>query len=119
MAVPTIGNDQVRELVYKRGFASINRQRIPITDNKVISDQYQFEVITKKDGSSVWGRVVNEKDDILIIATNPYDFTQTTEVPRSEVKDIKPSPVSPMPPNLINSLNEQELRDLLGYLLKK
>jgi large subunit ribosomal protein L7e len=29
----------VRELVYKRGFASINRQRIPITDNKVISDQ--------------------------------------------------------------------------------
>ena len=39
MAVPTIGNDQVRELVYKRGFASINRQRIPITDNKVISDQ--------------------------------------------------------------------------------
>ena len=29
----------MRELVYKRGFASINRQRIPITDNKVISDQ--------------------------------------------------------------------------------
>jgi len=28
----------VRELVYKRGFASVNKQRIPITDNKVISD---------------------------------------------------------------------------------
>ena len=39
MTVPTIGNFQARELVYKRGFASINRQRIPITDNKVISDQ--------------------------------------------------------------------------------
>jgi len=28
----------VRELVYKRGFASVNKQRIPLTDNKVISD---------------------------------------------------------------------------------
>jgi large subunit ribosomal protein L7e len=28
----------VRELVYKRGFASISKQRIPITDNKIISD---------------------------------------------------------------------------------
>ncbi len=28
----------VRELIYKRGFASISKQRIPITDNKIISD---------------------------------------------------------------------------------
>mmetsp|Transcript_55904 Transcript_55904/g.114243 ORF Transcript_55904/g.114243 Transcript_55904/m.114243 type:complete len:241 (+) Transcript_55904:28-750(+) len=28
----------VRELIYKRGFASVNKQRMPITDNKVIAD---------------------------------------------------------------------------------
>ncbi len=28
----------VRELVYKRGFAVVNKQRIPITDNKIIAD---------------------------------------------------------------------------------
>lgn len=90
-----------------------------IHPNKVISDQYKFDLFTKKDGSSVWGRLVNEKDDVLIVASNPYDFSQTVEVPRSELKETKPSPVSPMPAGLINTLNEQELRDLLGYLLKK
>ena len=30
----------VRELVYKRGFASVNKQRLPITDNKVIIAQH-------------------------------------------------------------------------------
>ncbi len=87
--------------------------------NKVVSDQYQFSILTKKDGSSVWGRVVQEKDGELTVASNAYDFTQTHDLPRSEVKSIKPSPVSPMPAGLINTLNEEELRDLLGYLLNK
>ncbi len=29
----------VRELVYKRGFANVNKQRIAITDNSVIQKQ--------------------------------------------------------------------------------
>jgi hypothetical protein len=28
----------VRELVYKRGFAKINKQRLPLTDNKLVED---------------------------------------------------------------------------------
>ena len=33
------------------------------------------------------------------------------------VKARKPFPVSMMPPGLINSLNQDELQDLLAYLL--
>merc|ERR1711948_114247 len=29
----------VRDLVYKRGFAKVNKQRIPLSDNAVIADQ--------------------------------------------------------------------------------
>merc|ERR1712039_1139686 len=29
----------VRDLIYKRGFAKVNKQRIPISDNTVISEQ--------------------------------------------------------------------------------
>ncbi len=29
----------VRELIYKRGFGSINKQRVPLTDNKLIEEQ--------------------------------------------------------------------------------
>ena len=87
--------------------------------NKVVSDQYQFSTLTMKDGSSTWGRVVEEKDAVITLASNAFDFSQTQPIKRGEIESIKPSPVSPMPAGLINTLNAEELRDLLGYLLKK
>lgn len=87
--------------------------------NKVVSDQYAFDLITRKDGTQVTGKIVGEKDEKWIIATNPFDFTQTVEIERNEIKEVKPSPVSPMPPGLINRLNPDELKDLLAYLLGK
>lgn len=87
--------------------------------NKVISDQYRWDLISMKDGSSLWGRIVEKKEEDLIVATTAYDLTKTQIVARAAVKTIEPSPISPMPPSLVNSLNEEELRDLLAYLLKK
>ena len=86
---------------------------------KVISDQYAFDFITRKDGTELTGKIVGEKDEKWIIATNPFDFSQTIEIERNDIGEIKPSPVSPMPPGLINRLNEDELKDLLAYLLGK
>ncbi len=90
-----------------------------IEPNAVISDQYNFDAITKQDGSKVFGKILAEKDEILVVATNAFDLTQHEEIPKHDVKSIKPSNVSPMPPGLINRLNETELRDLLAYLLSK
>ncbi|WP_367875231.1 c-type cytochrome [Luteolibacter sp. Populi] len=87
--------------------------------SKVISDQYSFELITKTDGSQVTGKMLDEKDDHWIVAINPFDFSQTVEIERNQIKERKPSPVSPMPPALINSLNPDELKDLLAYLMGK
>lgn len=40
----------VRELVYKRGFAKVNKQRIPITDNSVIENALgQYGIICVED----------------------------------------------------------------------
>jgi putative heme-binding domain-containing protein len=88
-----------------------------IDPSQEVSDQYSFDVLTKKGGAQVVGRVLEEKDDRLIVAVNPFNFDQTVEVERGEVVKMEPSPVSPMPGGLINQLNEQELRDLLAYLL--
>ena len=98
-------------------FQLIDMGEAIIDPNKVISDQFQFSLITKKDGSFVTGKVLDEKDGNLIVAISPFDFSQTTEIAKAEVKDIKPSPISPMPPALINRLNEKELKDLMGYLM--
>lgn len=88
-----------------------------ILPNKVVSDQYQFSIITKKNNAIITGKILDEKDLILIVANNPYDLSQTIEIPRGDIKSIKASPTSPMPAGLINRLNEKELSDLIAYLM--
>lgn len=90
-----------------------------IKPNKEVSDQYQFELITLKDGSAFTGRIVDEQDGVLTVATNPFNLIQTRTLERETVEKIAPSPVSPMPGGLINRLNEDELRDLLAYLMRR
>jgi putative heme-binding domain-containing protein len=87
--------------------------------SKVVSDQYAFDLITRIDGSQVTGKLIDEKDEHWIVATSPFDFSQTVEIERGQIKDKTQSPVSPMPPGLINRLNPDELKDLLAYLLGK
>ncbi|MDB6080402.1 MAG: heme-binding protein, partial [Akkermansiaceae bacterium] len=87
--------------------------------SKVISDQYAFDLITRGDGSQVVGKLIEEKDETDIVATNPFDFSATIEIPKSDIKQLKKSPISPMPPGLIGRLNPDELKDLLAYLLGK
>jgi hypothetical protein len=65
------------------------------------------------------GKILEEKDEILIIANNPFDYSQKVEVKRSDIKENKLSDVSPMPSGMINRLNPEELKDLLAYLLGK
>jgi putative heme-binding domain-containing protein len=89
-----------------------------IDPSKVISDQYAFDEITRTDGSTIVGKIIEEKDQHWIVATSPFDFSQTIEIERSNIKELKPSKVSPMPPALINRLNAEELKDLLAYLLE-
>jgi len=87
--------------------------------SREVSDQYAFQKITLSDGNILYGRIIDEKDEILVVATNAFDFGQTREVSRADIATIELSPISPMPAALVNQLNEQEMRDLLAYLLEK
>ncbi|MEO5917094.1 MAG: c-type cytochrome [Luteolibacter sp.] len=90
-----------------------------IEPGKVVSDPFVFELITRQDGTQITGRILEEKDGKLTVATNPFDFSQTIEIQRNDIKESKHSPVSPMPAGLINHLNPDELKDLLAWLLGK
>jgi hypothetical protein len=61
--------------------------------------------------------VLNEKDEIIILGINPFDFVNQVEISRHDIKSMAPSKVSPMPPAMINRLNADELKDLFAYLL--
>ncbi|MEZ0276131.1 MAG: c-type cytochrome, partial [Roseimicrobium sp.] len=88
-----------------------------VEPSKVISDQYDSHLIEKKDGSLVVGRVVAEENGDLMVMMNPFAPTSLTKIPVAEVKSKKTQPVSMMPPGLINTLNQDELLDLIAYIL--
>ncbi len=90
-----------------------------IEPSKEISDQYGMIVVFKKNGDFVTGRVANLNGDNLNIAENmlaPGDFTN---VKRGDIEKIEPSKTSPMPEDLLNTLNREEVLDLVAYVLSR
>ncbi|MAW60625.1 MAG: heme-binding protein [Planctomycetes bacterium] len=82
-----------------------------------ISEQYQASILRMQDGSQLIGRVIYHNTDEIAVASNPYDFAQLSKHPAAQVESIEPSPTSLMPPGTINLMNEEELKDLMAYLL--
>ncbi|NQZ58570.1 MAG: DUF1080 domain-containing protein, partial [Lentisphaeraceae bacterium] len=87
-----------------------------ITPSKVISDQYGSTHFTMKDGSVVIGRKGTEENGMMHLMTNPFSPDSTVEIKLADVAKEKEWTVSPMPPGLINSLNADELSDLIAYI---
>ena len=87
-----------------------------IEPNKTISDQYGATVFYLKEGGSVLGRLISQDDDKYIISQNPFAPLTTRELLKKDIVRTMLSEVSPMLPGLINRLNAEELKDLLGYL---
>ncbi len=85
--------------------------------SKVVSDQYGSHQIEKTDGSTVVGRIISEEGGKVNVMTNPFAPNFTIPIEVKDIKSRKDYAVSMMPPGLINSLNENELKDLLAYLL--
>ncbi len=88
-----------------------------IDPSKVISDQYGTEEIELKDGSSVVGRMIVEENGKLFLMTSPLAPDDLTAVNSADVKGRKPFNVSMMPPGLINTLNKDELLDLISFMV--
>jgi putative heme-binding domain-containing protein len=90
-----------------------------IEPSKSVSDQYAPTVFTMKNGTSVIGRVANLNNDNISVMEDmsmPGDFTN---VKRSELVSTEPSKISPMPEGLLNTLKQDEILDLLAFLLSR
>lgn len=82
-----------------------------------ISEQYQASTVTLKDGDSLYGRLIYKNDEEIAVAPNPFNFAQLVKKPASEVTSIEPSQLSMMPVGTIFGMNEEELKDLMAYLI--
>jgi putative heme-binding domain-containing protein len=88
-----------------------------IDPNKTVSDQYAATHFTLKNGQTVVGRLTNEDANTYYVSQNPYEPETVIKLAKKNVASHKYSPVSIMFGNLINSLNEEELKDLMAYLM--
>jgi putative heme-binding domain-containing protein len=84
--------------------------------SKTISDQYATTEFQLKNGKSMVGKITNEDEENYYIAQNPYVADVLVKVPKKNVSSKNYSSVSSMLPGLVNSLNAEELRDLVAYL---
>ena len=82
-----------------------------------ISEQYQASIVTLKDDSSLYGRLIYKNDSEIAIAPNPFNYGELQKKPVGELKNIEPSQISMMPAGTINAMNKDELMDLIAYLI--
>lgn len=87
--------------------------------SKVISDQYKASTVITESGKSYTGRIVSENGDQISILTDPEDSTKIVDIAKSDIEETVPSKVSIMPAQLLKTLNQDEVLDLLAYLLSR
>ena len=63
------------------------------------------------------GRIMSEEKGELHVIASGFAPEKITKIKVSEVKSRKPSKISMMPPALINTMNKEELKDLMAYLV--
>jgi putative heme-binding domain-containing protein len=88
-----------------------------IEPSKVISDQYASVKIALKDGNVVAGRIINLNGDNLMVNTDMRDPDAITGVKRGNVERIVPSEASMMPEGLLDTLEKNDIMDLMAFLI--
>jgi putative heme-binding domain-containing protein len=85
----------------------------------VVAEVHRNVVVSKNDGSTVMGRIVQNdfRESKLTLTTNPFVPSELVTIPKGEIRSWEESPVSPMPPALLDTLTREEIEDLLGFLL--
>ena len=91
-----------------------------VVPSKTISDQYAGrDDRHRPTAGSITGRIVNLHGDNLMINTDMLDPNRMVNVRRGQIEEMKPSPVSMMPEGLLNTLDQDEILDLIAYLLSR
>jgi putative heme-binding domain-containing protein len=90
-----------------------------VEPSKVISDQYAATKFTLSDGRFVVGRIVNLHQDTLSVMTDMLNPNGLANVNRRMIVSSELSRISMMPTGLLDTFKEDEVLDLMAYLLSR
>ena len=87
-----------------------------VEPSAALNGQYFHTRFTLKDGTVVSGSVVDVADGKIVLAPVMMAPEVTIDVAEADVKSEEPSPVSPMPPGLLNTFTREQIIDLMAFL---
>jgi len=87
-----------------------------IEPSKVVSDQYQSTVFVTEDGKIVIGKIANLAGNNIMVITNMLEPGKFINVPRNTIEEQFAGKKSMMPEALLDTLNEEEILDLMAFL---
>jgi len=87
-----------------------------VEPSRTVSDQYQNTEYRLKDGRTIVGRAVSDAPDAIEVRTSLLSEARE-RIAKADIASSAPSALSPMPANLVDTLSEGEMLDLLAYLL--
>ncbi len=90
-----------------------------IDPSKTVSDQYAATIFELEDGGQVSGRIVNLSGDVYSVNTDMLDPNLLRRINRNDIAKMTPSKTSIMPAGLLDILKEDEILDLMAYLLSR
>ena len=84
--------------------------------SKIVSDQYQSEMFELADGSVITGVLVRETAIATIVRTaeNP---DRPVQIPKAKIANRATSPVSLMPEGLLEGYTQEDIANLLAFVL--
>ncbi len=84
-----------------------------VDPSAMVGKDYQMSIVQVADGRVLNGLIVSKDARTLVLQTATDRLTLATE----EVEAMKPSPLSVMPDGLLQNLTDEQIRDLIAYLM--
>ncbi|MCY2986240.1 MAG: c-type cytochrome [Planctomycetota bacterium] len=83
-----------------------------VDPSSAVAKDFQMELIRTESGRVITGMIVDESDSAITIQTT----NEKVVLPKSEIEERSLSKVSMMPDGLLQTLTNDQIRDLIGYL---
>jgi putative membrane-bound dehydrogenase-like protein len=81
-----------------------------------VEEKYRKVMFELEDEVFVSGNIVMENDDVVSVQTGPT-AAQEQKIPKKSIVSRRASPISIMPVALLNTLDKEQILDLLAYVL--
>jgi putative heme-binding domain-containing protein len=85
-----------------------------VDPSATVGTNYRLSIVELKDGRILNGIVGTQTDRTIALQT----ATENVTLERGEIETIEASQLSIMPEGQLNALTDEQIRDLIGYLMK-